>query len=200
MATDSWELAWKSFVNHNQGSNLRLSLGQVTKVSPRLANTEILCVGSKPVDGFSGVIRYVCTATRCACRTRWELSTSRRAWISKNIQLIQEHRRASYWNWQGNILKSSAICSKLTYTDSWLFTVRPSSVVSCTSQVEILTCYRPGDIVRAEVLSVGDVRSFFLTTARNELGVIFAKSLAGRASPGLAWNQGVQMNCLQHAA
>ncbi len=46
-------------------------------------------------------------------------------------------------------------------------------------QVEILSCFRPGDIVRAEVLSVGDVRSFFLTTARNELGVIFAKSIAG---------------------
>jgi exosome complex component CSL4 len=46
-------------------------------------------------------------------------------------------------------------------------------------QVEILSCFRPGDIVRAEVLSVGDVRSFFLTTARNDLGVIFAKSIAG---------------------
>jgi len=57
--------------------------------------------------------------------------------------------------------------------------------VSCSSlnvlflQVEILSCFRPGDVVRAEVLSVGDHRSFFLTTARNDLGVVFAKSIAG---------------------
>jgi exosome complex component CSL4 len=42
-------------------------------------------------------------------------------------------------------------------------------------------CFRPGDVVRAEVLSLGDSRSFFLTTAKNELGVVYAKSLAGEA-------------------
>ncbi len=40
-------------------------------------------------------------------------------------------------------------------------------------------CFRPGDIVLAEVLSLGDARSYFLTTAKNELGVVHAKSLAG---------------------
>ncbi len=62
-------------------------------------------------------------------------------------------------------------------------------------------CFRPGDIVRAEVLSLGDARcaalavtfpryvgtlkgpcfvhrSYFLTTAKNELGVVYAKSAA----------------------
>jgi exosome complex RNA-binding protein Csl4 len=41
-------------------------------------------------------------------------------------------------------------------------------------------CFRPGDVVRAKVLSLGDARSYYLTTADNALGVVHAKSLAGR--------------------
>ena len=50
-------------------------------------------------------------------------------------------------------------------------------------QVDLYSCFWPGDIVRAEVLSAGDARSYLLTTAKNELGVIFAKSLAGDGCP-----------------
>lgn len=46
-------------------------------------------------------------------------------------------------------------------------------------KVEIYKCFRPNDIVKAEVISLGDSRSYFLSTAKNELGVIFAKSVAG---------------------
>jgi len=45
-------------------------------------------------------------------------------------------------------------------------------------------CFRPGDVVRAKVLSLGDARSYYLTTADNSLGVVHAKSLAG------AWCEG----------
>ena len=34
----------------------------------------------------------------------------------------------------------------------------------------------PGDIIMAKVLSYGDSRKVYLTTAENELGVMFAKS------------------------
>ena len=49
----------------------------------------------------------------------------------------------------------------------------------CIRQVELYSSFRPGDIVRAEVVSLGDARSYQLSTAKNELGVVFAKSLAG---------------------
>lgn len=42
-------------------------------------------------------------------------------------------------------------------------------------------CFRPGDIVRAKVISLGDARSYYLSTADNSLGVVHAKSLAGEA-------------------
>ena len=43
-------------------------------------------------------------------------------------------------------------------------------------KVEISKCFRPGDIVRAQVISLGDSRSFFLSTAANEFGVIFCQT------------------------
>ncbi len=46
-------------------------------------------------------------------------------------------------------------------------------------KVEIYKCFRPGDIIKAEVISLGDSRSYFLSTAKNEYGVIFATSVAG---------------------
>lgn len=50
-------------------------------------------------------------------------------------------------------------------------------------QVQIQASFRPGDVVRAEVLSLGDARSYHLTTAKNHLGVVHAKSVAGARTP-----------------
>jgi exosome complex component CSL4 len=59
-------------------------------------------------------------------------------------------------------------------------------------KVEVYKSFRPGDIVRAEVLSLGDARSFYLTTAKNELGVIYAKSTAGAPLVPVSW---CEMEC-----
>eukprot|EP01135_Chromosphaera_perkinsii_P006237 Nk52_evm1s467 gene=Nk52_evmTU1s467 len=49
-------------------------------------------------------------------------------------------------------------------------------------------CFRPGDIVHAEVISLGDARSYFCSTARNELGVVYAVSLgSGCAMVPVSW-------------
>lgn len=47
-------------------------------------------------------------------------------------------------------------------------------------RVEIYKCFRPGDIVVAKVMSLGDALSYQLSTADNSLGVVFAKSEAGK--------------------
>ncbi|CCF56233.1 hypothetical protein KAFR_0A07990 [Kazachstania africana CBS 2517] len=46
-------------------------------------------------------------------------------------------------------------------------------------KVKMLESFKPGDIVRAQVLSLGDGNNYYLTTARNDLGVIFAKAENG---------------------
>ena len=59
----------------------------------------------------------------------------------------------------------------------------------CLLQVKMSECFRPGDLVLAEVLSLGTMRDYYLSTAKNELGVIWAKSLAGAAMLAISWEE-----------
>ncbi|OMH78787.1 Exosome complex component csl4 [Zancudomyces culisetae] len=43
-------------------------------------------------------------------------------------------------------------------------------------KVQIFNSFRPGDVIRAKVISLGDQKSYYLSTASNELGVIFAQA------------------------
>lgn len=56
-------------------------------------------------------------------------------------------------------------------------------------KVEMYSSFRPGDIIKAEVLSLGDARSYFLTTAKNELGVVSATSVAGAKMVPVSWQE-----------
>lgn len=86
---------------------------KVTRINPRLASLDVLCIGDAPLDStFTGSIRK------------------------------QD--------------------------------VRATEVDTVT----IADSFRPGDLVLAEVLSLGDSRSYFLGTARNELGVVHARHMA----------------------
>ncbi|BGP24001.1 hypothetical protein JCM10295v2_002902 [Rhodotorula toruloides] len=56
--------------------------------------------------------------------------------------------------------------------------------------VKIWSCFRPGDVVRAKVISLGDSRSYFLSTAANSLGVLFAVSTStGEALEAVSWEE-----------
>ena len=54
-------------------------------------------------------------------------------------------------------------------------------------KVEMSGSFRPGDVVRAKVLSLGDSRSYFLTTAENTLGVVAATSALGAPMVPVSW-------------
>ncbi|KAG6885449.1 hypothetical protein C0993_001529 [Termitomyces sp. T159_Od127] len=56
-------------------------------------------------------------------------------------------------------------------------------------RVKIADCFRGGDVVRGVVISLGDARSYFVTTARNDLGVIFATSEAGATMEPVSWQE-----------
>jgi exosome complex component CSL4 len=55
--------------------------------------------------------------------------------------------------------------------------------------VDMYKSFRPGDIVRAKVTSLGVSRLYYLTTAENELGVIVAKSSTGNAMIPISWQE-----------
>jgi exosome complex component CSL4 len=55
--------------------------------------------------------------------------------------------------------------------------------------VEVVTSFRPGDVIHAEVISLGDARSYYLSTAKEELGVIMATSDAGATMVPVSWKE-----------
>ena len=62
-----------------------------------------------------------------------------------------------------------------------------------TEEVEIYASFRPGDIVLARIISLGDSRRYFLSTAEAELGVIRAScSSCGENMVPLNWKE---MDC-----
>lgn len=56
-------------------------------------------------------------------------------------------------------------------------------------KVDMHLSFRPGDIVKALVLSLGNARAYFLTTAKNELGVVSAESTAGATLVPISWTE-----------
>ena len=57
-------------------------------------------------------------------------------------------------------------------------------------RVELYKCFRPGDIVLARVISLGDAGGgYLLSTAENSLGVVIAKSEAGALMVPVSWTE-----------
>ncbi|KAI9803193.1 MAG: hypothetical protein M1825_001984 [Sarcosagium campestre] len=56
-------------------------------------------------------------------------------------------------------------------------------------KVKVGESFRPGDIVRAQVISLGDQSNYYLSTASNHLGVVMAASEAGNAMYPVSWKQ-----------
>jgi len=53
--------------------------------------------------------------------------------------------------------------------------VRSGKTVVDQTSVVLSDCFRPGDLVKARVISLGDPRRYFLSTAETELGVVRAE-------------------------
>lgn len=55
--------------------------------------------------------------------------------------------------------------------------------------MKVAESFRVGDVVRATVISLGDERSYYLSTARNELGVVLAISEWGNTMVPVSWRE-----------
>ena len=55
--------------------------------------------------------------------------------------------------------------------------------------IKIEMCYRPGDIVKAEVISLGDRRNYLLSTAKPELGVLNGNSENGNDMKAISYSE-----------
>lgn len=68
--------------------------------------------------------------------------------------------------------------------------IRPQDVKETEPEkVQIYKSFRPGDVVRARVISLGDSRFYYLSSAKSTLGVIFAESVAGHVMIPISWDK-----------
>ena len=68
--------------------------------------------------------------------------------------------------------------------------VRAQDVRSTDKDSVVLKdCFRPGDIIRATVISLGDARAYYLSTAGNHLGVVHATSSDTSGLDHAAWTE-----------
>lgn len=56
-------------------------------------------------------------------------------------------------------------------------------------KVKVPESFRVGDVVRAVVISLGDERAYYLSTAKNELGVVLAMSEGGNTMYPISWKE-----------
>jgi len=76
--------------------------------------------------------------------------------------------------------KSSSVdilaCNDISLSGRFNAVIRQQDAVpSEPDKADLSACFRPGDVIRAEVVSVGDARAFYCSTAKPHLGVIFAR-------------------------
>lgn len=56
-------------------------------------------------------------------------------------------------------------------------------------KVKVPESFRVGDVVRAVVISLGDERAYYLSTAKNELGVVLATSEGRNTMYPISWKE-----------
>ncbi|OAP62838.1 hypothetical protein AYL99_02065 [Fonsecaea erecta] len=56
-------------------------------------------------------------------------------------------------------------------------------------KIVINDMYRVGDVIRATVISLGDEKNYYISTAGNEFGVVVATSEAGNAMVPASWKE-----------
>ncbi|KAJ4302265.1 exosome 3'-_5 exonuclease subunit ski4 (Csl4) [Collariella sp. IMI 366227] len=82
------------------------------------------------------------------------------------------------------------VCGDTVLEAEWQGLIRVQDVRATEKdRVRIYESFRPGDVVRAEVISLGDQANYYLSTARNELGVILATSEAGNTMYPVSWKE-----------
>ncbi|KAJ7533784.1 hypothetical protein O6H91_13G064700 [Diphasiastrum complanatum] len=92
---------------------------------------------------------------------------------------------------QARMASADIVCvGQRAVKEKFTGTVRQQDVRATEiDKVDMHASFRPGDIIRAEVLSLGDARAYYLSTAKNELGVVSAMSVAGATMVPISWQE-----------
>lgn len=137
-------------------------LARVTRIQQKQAHCEILCVyGHGNISSDSGVGANGTTA-------HFSLPMGGGSQILSSYAAVASSQNAT----------AGAQPADLGEAFRGLIRTQDVRNTEC-DKVKIIECFKPGDLVKAKVLSLGDGSNYYLTTARNDLGVVFAKSEGG---------------------
>ncbi|KAJ4417413.1 exosome 3'-_5 exonuclease subunit ski4 (Csl4) [Gnomoniopsis sp. IMI 355080] len=82
------------------------------------------------------------------------------------------------------------VCGETVLEAEWQGVIRVQDVRATEKdRCKVYESFRPGDIVRASVISLGDQSNYYLSTASNEYGVIMAVSEAGNVMYPVSWKE-----------
>ncbi|CAK3999819.1 Exosome complex component csl4 [Lecanosticta acicola] len=91
---------------------------------------------------------------------------------------------------QANLLILSTSSTPSPYADPFPAIIRQQDIrLTEIAKVTVASAFRVGDIVRATVISLGDERSYYCSTARNDLGVVMATSEWGNQMFPVSWRE-----------
>ena len=77
-----------------------------------------------------------------------------------------------------------------TVSMSYIGVIRSQNVRQTEiDSVEIWKCFRPSDIVKCKIISLGNQRDYYLSSADPDLGVIVANSTFGYPMKPISWNK-----------
>jgi exosome complex component CSL4 len=82
----------------------------------------------------------------------------------------------------GQVAVSIILVGEQEIEDGCKGIIRKEDITSRSIEIDTISlfeCFRPGDIIRAQVMSLGDARQYYLTTDGPSLGVIAALSQDG---------------------
>lgn len=111
---------------------------------------------------------------------------------SKSSQALNPSQSASDNDNIESILSSAANPENHSSSDELRFQalIRKEDVRAVEKdRVAMDEMFRVGDIVRGTVISLGDQSFYYLTTARNDLGVVMARSEAGNMMFPVSWKE-----------
>jgi len=136
-------------------------LARVTRVRVRQVDVGILCVGTATIPGGGGGGRDMTTEMV-------------QKGVGKEEEGVQEVGPSSY----------------AVNADAYPATIRREDV-RATEKEKVVTsaAFRVGDLVRAVVISLGDQANYYLSTARNEFGVLMARSEDGNPMVPVSWRE-----------
>ena len=83
------------------------------------------------------------------------------------------------------LIVDSCVCS-----DEWAGVIRAEDIRGWEKEKVItFEMFRVGDVVRGEVISLGDQANYYIMTARNDLGVLMARSEGGNLMVPISWKE-----------